>query len=227
MMMVRPSCAELFDQRYAGFQLGRVQSREPFVEQQHLRIGGERPSQLDPFLVDIGQRGYRRIRAGLEPDPAKEADCIVVQFAAPAPAMAEHAAGCDIFQHRQAGQHPDDLKRAGDAFDRDLIRGHRSNLVAVEPNVPGAWLERAGNQVEHGGLAGAVWPDQAKHLVLGKLERNPVDCDQPAEQLADLANRQRNFRGRARHVRPFAPPTRLRPARAGSGLRSVRQGRAG
>ena len=63
MMMVRPSSRRLRISAMPILQLGRVEAGQPFVEQQHARIGGERARQLDPLLVDVGQRTHRHARS--------------------------------------------------------------------------------------------------------------------------------------------------------------------
>ena len=53
-------------------------------------------------------------------------------------------------------------------------------------NAAGVEVQRSGQQVEHGALAGAVGPDQAENFAGRKIEAHLVDGDQPAEP-ADCA----------------------------------------
>jgi hypothetical protein len=220
---------KLLDQGDTGAQLGRVEAGEPFIEQQHLGIGRQRSRQLQPLLVDIGERGHRAVGRSLQPDPPQQATGIVIELAAPPPAVAEHATGGDVFQHGQRRQDAHDLKGACDATGGNRVGRRSGNVIAVQPDRAGARLQRAGDHVQHGGLAGTVRADQSQHFVFRQIERNAVDGDQTAEPLADALDRQRRDCALFRHggFSGVAAGRRSRHDAAPPGLRSGRPRRAG
>ncbi|MNL86499.1 hypothetical protein D3C87_2152290 [compost metagenome] len=55
--------AQAVDQADAFLQLGRVQPRQPFVEQQHARFAGQHPGQFHPLGVDIGELAHHHVAA--------------------------------------------------------------------------------------------------------------------------------------------------------------------
>ena len=69
--------ADLADQLDPDLQFGRVEAGKPFVEQQQVRMGGERARKLDPLLVDIGE--LRAVKMGLagEADACDQPLCLM------------------------------------------------------------------------------------------------------------------------------------------------------
>ena len=169
---------------------------EPLVEQHNFGIGRERAGELDPLLIDIGERRDRGVVGAAQANPLQQVAGVVVEFAAPTPAVAEHAAGGDVLQHRQRRQHANDLKRAGNAAGRDLACRRSRNVLAVEQDRACSRLQRAGDHVQHRGLARAVRTDQSQHLVLRKLERHIVHGNETAEALGHALDAQRRGAGR-------------------------------
>ena len=100
-----------------------------------------------------------------------------------------------VLQHRQAGEQPDVLERAGDlGVAGDLEIGHAfqeeglARLLVHRDHAHGGLVE-AGHAVEHGGLAGAVRADQCRDLAALRFEGQVVDGHQAAEthrQMLDL-----------------------------------------
>ena len=128
-----------------------------------------------------------------------------------------------ILEHRHAGEQADVLERArdpgaagdeivGHALEQEqravaarqaagVARGERVELVphrgvAVGERDPSfARLVEAGDAVEHGGLAGAVRPDQRGDVAAPDGEREAVDGDEAAEphgEMLDLQERPRS-----------------------------------
>ena len=60
------------DQVDAGLQLGGIEAGEPLVEQQQLRMAGERARKLEPLLVDVGQLEPSMVRVPAEPDALQQ-----------------------------------------------------------------------------------------------------------------------------------------------------------
>src|SRR4029077_7101928 len=67
----------------------------------------------------------------------------------------------------------------------DVAGAAAGDRFAVNADLARGRFQRAGNQIHHRGLAGAVRPDQAKALPFGKLERQIVDRDETAEAFGD------------------------------------------
>ena len=55
MMMVMPRSRSERMSSMPSAQFGRIETREPLVEQQQVRIEGERTGQFQPLLVDVGE----------------------------------------------------------------------------------------------------------------------------------------------------------------------------
>ena len=64
--------ADLVDQLDADLQFGRIETGEPFVEQQQLRPGRQRARQLDPLLIDVGQLRPVKIALPGKADPFEQ-----------------------------------------------------------------------------------------------------------------------------------------------------------
>ena len=185
MMMVQPSERSRSISVIPILSSVGFESGEPFVEQEDLRIGGERPRQLHALLIDVGQGRYRRARGIRQAHALQQRVRVVVELLAPAPRMPENAASRDIFQRRHRRQHAHELKSAGDALSGDVAGAAAGDRFAVNADLARGRFQRAGNQIHHRGLAGAVRPDQAKDLPFGKLERHIVDRDETAEAFGD------------------------------------------
>ena len=103
--------------------------------------------------------------------------------------MTEHAAGGDVLDHGHRRQHAHQLEGAGHAFVGNPAGADAGDGIAVEFDFTGTRFQGAGDQVHHRGLAGAVRPDQAQDLFLGKVERHVLDRDQTAKTLGDRGSR--------------------------------------
>jgi hypothetical protein len=112
-----------------------IETGEPFVEQQNLRIGRKRARQLDALLVDIGQRRHRANCRRSADRPAAAGVGIIVELLAPAPGVTEHAAGGDVLEHGHRRQHAHQLEGAGHAFAGDPAGADAGDLIAVEPDL--------------------------------------------------------------------------------------------
>ena len=134
-----------------------------------------------------------------------------------------------IFQHRHARKQADVLECAGDArlLRHQIVRHaleqkqraigpHDAALAAVGQSferIPQRWvamlqrepalgrLVKAGDAVEHGGLAGAVRPDQRGDGAALHLEGKIIDGDEPAEPHGQMLDAQH---GRVRLAAPSA-----------------------
>src|SRR5215475_10421331 len=75
----------------------------------------------------------------------------------------------------------DVLERAGDAERCDAVWRDVGDVHAVEGEAPRGRLVYAAHQVEDGGLAGAVGPDDGEDLALVDREAHAVDSLDAAE----------------------------------------------
>ena len=86
-----------------------------------------------------------------------------------------------VLEHAQVREQVGQLERAAQAAPRALGRRERGDLVAADEHLPGAGLELTGDQVEVGGLAGAVGPDDRGQRAGLERARHGVDGDVAAE----------------------------------------------
>ena len=87
----------------------------------------------------------------------------------------------NVFQHGHTGEEADILEGTCDAEIDDLIRLLAFDGGAVQDDIPFGHLIHAGDQVENGGLAGAVWPDDAEDLPFVYMEGHIGNSGEAAE----------------------------------------------
>jgi hypothetical protein len=86
-----------------------------------------------------------------------------------------------IFYRGHFSKQPQILERAPDPRHRPEIRRHRAKILTVENYCTARLAYVAGNQIEEGGFAGAVWSYKTMHVASFDREINVSDCDQAAE----------------------------------------------
>ncbi len=86
-----------------------------------------------------------------------------------------------IIKGAQTGEETDVLKGSRNASFGDLIRPQTDEGNTLEPDVAFRGLIDAGDQIKHGGFAGAVWPDQTDQFVGPHLQGQLGDSRQAAE----------------------------------------------
>src|SRR3954469_21725380 len=89
----------------------------------------------------------------------------------------------DVFEHGKLLEQPDFLKGARDAEPHATVRGQAREIGAVEAQRAGVRLIDAADQVEHGGFASAVRPDDREDRTNGNLEGDIADGVDAAEAL--------------------------------------------
>ena len=188
-------------------ELGRVEAGEPLVEQQQLaaraRARGRAPA---------ASGRYRSARPAGTSARVAEADAVEQVASARSRAAspqsgsgAEGEAGDDVLDGRSwmSSTRTSWKVRAMPSRAMRLRRQRRRSAGRVKRISPLSGRERAGDQVEHRGLARAVRADQADDLAgARRVKRQLVDGDQAAEGLAqavDLEHRRcrAGARGRA------------------------------
>ena len=87
----------------------------------------------------------------------------------------------DVLQHAQARKQVRQLEGASDAALRAARGTHAGNVLAEEPHLPAGGGQLARDQVEVGGLARAVRPDDRGERAGSELARHRVDGHMAAE----------------------------------------------
>ena len=131
---VSPSSrVHLANERRQVGDLAAAQPGEGFVQQQQLGLGGERPRDLQPPLVAIGQH-FHQAPPSLPPRPtcassawARASSCGAM-LAAARPERADN----DVFQHAHADERTAQLEGARDAQLGDVVRRQAQQVLAVE-----------------------------------------------------------------------------------------------
>ena len=138
------------------------------VEQQHARLGGDRDRDLEQALLAIGQ-GRGRLVHHVEQMEARQIfrdlAIDVVARAHPPPPVAAAAEPFrdrkpDGLERRQIGIELVDLEGARQAAQHAGMHRQIRDVVALKQDPPGIGLQHAGQQIDDGGLAGAVRADQ-------------------------------------------------------------------
>ena len=151
-------------------------------------------------LHDVGQADVvdQRQRALVE----------LVEHAARAPEVERAAAlalqrDAHVLQHREMRKHRRDLERAHHAEPRHLGRRLRGDVGALVGDAAPRRLQELGQQVEAGGLAGAVRPDQRVDGAALDPQVDAVDGDEAGEFLGQILG----FEDVLTHTRrPLNPP---------------------
>src|SRR5262249_16341589 len=91
----------------------------------------------------------------------------------------------DILVHGQLGKDLRDLEGARHAANDALMGRKAGNVVSVEDDRASARRKIAADQVEEGGLAGAIRPDDCAKLAFCDIKRNVAYGDKAAEPLGD------------------------------------------
>ena len=125
----------------------------------------------DGLLADL--RLHPADRAGLQPDVAQR--------------LAGLAGGHhhQVLGGRQVGEFAGDLEGAQQAPGEQLVRLEAGDVGAVEEDLAAVGRQRAGDDVEERGLAGAVGADEAGDRAAGDIQRAIGDRLHAAEPLAD------------------------------------------
>ena len=152
-----------------------------FIEQQDARLGRQRTRDLEPLALGQGQR-----RGGLAAfaRKAENFEHLLGVAARLAHAAARiQRADHHVVEHGHSGERLHQLKRAADAGAANLVGPAAVDTLSSELDDARIRLEHAGDQVEAGGLAGAVGPNQRDDAALGNGEAHILSGAQTAEAL--------------------------------------------
>src|SRR3990172_2444532 len=169
-----PPVADLGDPLAHVDRFPHVQSGHGLIEQEELRLAGERPAQLDDALLPVGQSRRFRLRAVGDAEKFQDLEAPVPDSPLLAPREGE-------VQH--AGEEP---RPAVDMpADHDVLQDRRP----VEQDPAAVGRQDPGDQVEERRLARAVRPDQRLDRPARDVEGNPSHGLEAAEALADIPDR--------------------------------------
>ncbi len=96
----------------------------------------------------------------------------------------------DVVEDGHAPEQRKVLERPPDSEPGDPVRRSLEQVVALEENAPGGRAVEARQAIEQGRLARSVRPDQADDLTRLDIERDIVECDDPAEANGDVPDAQ-------------------------------------
>ncbi len=175
---VMPRAAQLLHQGHEVLGLPGIEAGGGFVHEQELRRLGQGPGDFQAPLIAVGQGlgGFGRPCLPGPPVPGSSRACRWFSaWARSHPGqrqegrehshlLVEMEAGEDVVQHRHAPEELDILEGAGQAQAGPAVGGQAHHLRAGQPDAAGAGGQKAVNQIEAGGLAGAVGADQTDDL---------------------------------------------------------------
>ena len=165
--------------KYAGppLEFGRMEATasDPTVQQQFGMIVGKPNAGQVNAIGTFNIRGERSVTCKGEFDlhPSK----------GPLPKGAPPA--CEFFR-----QQPDALERPGDAQPRQAIRANLVERLAAPAERARIRLDEPADDVEQGGLPGAVRADDPQYLTALDLDRNGIERPDATERHRHVANHQ-------------------------------------
>ena len=111
--------------------------------------------------------------------------CLAATHAPVAQAAVSARAHQDVLKHRHFHEQLGLLEGTHQAVPRDAVQGPARDVGAVVDDAPGARRQDAADDVEEGGLAGAVGPDQTENLTWLDGEVDAAERRKAAEVLAN------------------------------------------
>src|SRR6516164_1938047 len=164
------------------------------VEQEHRRIKRERGGDLEHALAAVWQFDRECVRIRRQADVVHDRHGAVVeamQHAFGAPEIERAAADplqrdADILQHGEMGKHRRDLKRAHEPEPRHFGWPQRGDVAAVEGDAAPRRDQEFAEQIEAGGLAGAVRADQRVNGPARDAQIDRADRDKAGEFLGQI-----------------------------------------
>ena len=164
------------------------------VEQQELGLGAQRARHLHHLAHAVGQVGDEAVAIGLQIEEvdhllhrlamrqlvrahARQEQQLLHEARAPVGVAAEQ----QVLQHGGVLEQLDVLERPRDAPPGDLVRRHPRDVLAAEEQAARGRVVDARDQVEDGGLARAVGPDDGEDLPGLHLEAHAVERLDAAE----------------------------------------------
>jgi hypothetical protein len=184
------------------------------VQQQQLRLHGQRPAQVHALLQAVGQLAHRCLAIGLD---LQEVDDVFDEFAvadffalgrADAQRLHEDAAldlevaPChQVVQHAHALEQGQVLEGARHAHHGHLVAVHVLEGLAAKRDGALLRLVHAVDAVEHGALSCAVGPDDGAYLMLAHVKADVRQRFHAAEGQGDVLDVQDDVADFFGHIR--------------------------
>ena len=181
---------DLTDQADADLQLGGIEPGEPLVEQEQPGPGGQRPRELDALLVDVGELRADELLAAGQPDALEQEVGVPGGLGGRGRVAAERPAQHHVLARGHAREDPHELEGAGHPRPAHPERRGAEDLAALQPDRAGIGRDLTGDEIEDGGLAGAVRADDAHDGAGGDVEVEIGHREQAPERLAEAADPQ-------------------------------------
>src|SRR4051812_2462445 len=185
-------------------QLGAFLARHAgggLIEQQHLRPGRQRQRDFEKPLLAVGElprlpRADRTERQLFEHRIGLVDRCAIIR-GRPPPGACDLLALADRQGHRlergQVREQAVDLEGADEAATDALFGPERGDVLAAEQDLTAVGSQHAGHQVDQGGLAGPVRPDQRVAHAARQRDLDAFRDDERAEALVEAAGGENRF----------------------------------
>src|SRR5439155_14926969 len=211
--------------------VGGAHAAGRLVEQDDLRVEGERAGHVEQLLVALGQRARgprERVaeaeqlghRAHLVPHAALAGERGEEPGAAAEPR--EHGDG-DRLAHRESGEDVDELEGARHAEPGQPHGPHAADVLALEAHGAARGRQQAREDVDERRLAGAVGADDRHELAAPDPQRDAVEGADAAVEHPYVDRLQQRHAGRSRASRPSSPPGKKMTTPASSAPKTKRQ----
>src|SRR4051812_415990 len=197
----------------------RIHAGGRFVEQQQPRAARHGARNLDQPLLAVGELARLALREFAQPERSEEVQRSLALRALPGgpPAVKARETGAGdrmladqhVLEHRELVEEADVLESALDAQARALVRRPALDALAVVDDLARGGGHRAADEIEEGGLAGAVRADDRVHAFFRDRQIDAVDggeaavaLRQPLELEDHRESRARSARSRRRSITP-------------------------
>ena len=171
------------------------QRRGRLVHDDQAAFQRQRARDLDELLLGDRQRGNRRAgidgQADAADDLARGVDHLAPVHQAERPDR--RAADEDVFRHRQRRDQAEFLVDGDDARPLGILRARRLEFDAVEDDAAARRRLHTRQNLEQGGLAGAVLAKQAEDLAAPDLQRHVVQRRDAGEMLGHAFDGEKHF----------------------------------
>ena len=156
------------DQRQAGvlqpsqqasdlLEFAGTETGAEFVDEQNVRPRGQRPGQVEQFLLAARERRRQVVRGPGQPDKLERVG--VEEYGV---AVAARAHDGHVVRHSEVPQRMGNLERAIQTESTEVVRGFAAHVVSLQRDGAPAGLVDAGYHIDEGGLAGTVWTYEAE-----------------------------------------------------------------
>src|SRR5262245_35646755 len=181
---------ELAHEGGRALRLVGAHARGGLVEEEELRVRGERDADLEVALLAVRQLGAAHVALGAEAQVSEDLLGALVHRGEPVGVAPEAIVGdarlggdADVLEHREIAEDVGDLVRARDAEARHGVGGLPRDVLALEQDLAGRGGQHAGEEVEERRLARSVGADHRAQFPPAHLEVDAVDGGEPAERL--------------------------------------------